>query len=73
MFSIDFLCDEFYIVVESEDTGDEQEGLGHIDQQSVRYVVDHDDLIGHERDTAHDEQHRTGVLRYFEAFLFHGS
>ena len=67
MFSIDFLCDEFYIVVESEDTGDEQEGLGHIDQQSVRHVVNHDDLIGYERDAAHDEQHRTGVLRDFEA------
>ena len=30
-------------------------------------------LIRHQRDAAHDEQHRTGVLRDFEAFLvFHG-
>ena len=26
----------------------------------------------HKRDTAHDEQHRTDVLRDFETFLFHG-
>jgi len=32
-----------------------------------------DHLIRHERDAAHDEQHRTGVLRDFEAFVvFHG-
>ena len=30
-------------------------------------------LISHERDAAHDEQHRTGILRDFEAVLvFHG-
>ena len=30
-------------------------------------------LISHQRDTAHDEQHRTGILRDFEAFVvFHG-
>jgi hypothetical protein len=28
MFFIDFPCDKFYIIVESEDAGDEQEGLG---------------------------------------------
>ena len=44
VFFIDFSCDEFYIIVESEDAGDEQEGLCHIDQQAVRHVVDHDDL-----------------------------
>ena len=31
-----------------------------------------DDLIGYECDAAHDEQHRTDVLRDFEAFVFHG-
>ena len=32
-----------------------------------------DHLIRHERDAAHDKQHRTGVLRDFEAFVvFHG-
>ena len=31
-----------------------------------------DDLISHQRDTAHDEQHRTGILRDFEALVFHG-
>ena len=32
MFSIDFSCDEFNIIVEAEDAGDEQESLGHVDQ-----------------------------------------
>ena len=71
VFFIDFSCDEFYIIVEAEDAGDEQEGLGNIDQQSVRHVVNHDDLIRHQRNAAHDEQHRTGVLRDFKACVFH--
>ena len=71
VFSIDFSCDEFNIVVEAEDAGDEQEGLGNIDQQTVRHIVNHDDLIGNQRDTAHDEQHRTGILRDFKACVFH--
>ena len=45
MFSIDFLGYKFYIIVEAEDAGDEQEGLGDIVQQTVRHIVDHDDLI----------------------------
>ena len=61
------------ILVEAEDRAGEQERLRHIVEQPARHVVDLDHLIRHERDTAHDEQHRTGVLRDFEAFLvFHG-
>ena len=71
MFSIDFLGDEFYIIVEAEDAGDEQEGLCDIDQQAVRHVVNHDDLISNQCNAAHDEQHRTGVLRDFKARVFH--
>jgi len=71
VFSIDFLGDKFYIIVEAEDAGDEQEGLGDIDQQAVRHIVDHDDLISHQRNAAHDEQHRTGILRDFESRIFH--
>ena len=71
MFSIDFSCDEFYVIVEAEDAGDEQEGLGDIHQQSVRHIINHDDLIRHQRNAAHDEQHRTGVLRDFKARVFH--
>ena len=55
VYSIDFPCDEFYIVVEAEDAGDEQEGLCHIDQQTVGHIVNHDDLIRHQRNAAHDE------------------
>ncbi len=59
---------------EAEDAGDKQEGLGHIDQQTVGHVVDPDDLISHQCNAAHDEQHRTGVLRDFETiFTFHSS
>jgi len=71
MFSIDFLGDEFNIIVEAEDAGDEQEGLGHVDQQTVRNVVDHNDLIRNQRNAAHDEQHRTGILRDFKSCVFH--
>ena len=71
VFFIDFSCNEFNIIVEAEDAGDEQEGLGDIDQQSVRHVVDHDDLIRNQCNAAHDEQHRTGILRDFKAHVFH--
>ena len=71
VFSIDFSCNEFNIIVEAEDAGDEQEGLGNIDQQSVRHVVDHDDLIRNQCNAAHDEQHRTGILGDFKVCVFH--
>ena len=73
VFSIDFSCDEFNIVVEAEDAGDEQEGLGNIDQQAVGDVVDHDDLIRNQCNAAHDEQHGTGILRDFKACVFHNT
>ena len=47
--------------------------MGDIDQQAVGHIVDHDDLIRHQRNAAHDEQHRTGILRDFETFVFHGN
>ena len=71
VFPIDFSCDEFNIVVEAEDAGDEQEGLGDIDQQTIRHVVNHDHLIRNQCNAAHYEQHRTGVLRDFESRVFH--
>ena len=71
VFSIDFPGDEFYVVVEAEDAGDEQEGLGDVDEQSVGDVVDHHYLVGHQGDAADDEQHRAGVLRDFESRVFH--
>ena len=71
VFFIDFSCDDFDVVVEAEDGADEQEGLGDIDQQAVRHVVDHDDLIRNQCNATHDEQHRTGILRDFKAHLFH--
>ena len=73
MFSIDFPCDKFNIIVEAEDAGDEQEGLGDIDQQAVRHVVDHDDLIRNQCNAAQDEQHRTGILRDLKARVFHST
>ena len=73
MFSIDFPCDKFNIIVDAEDAGDEQEGLGDIDQQAAGHVVDHDYLIRSQCDAAHDEQHRTGILRDFKACVFHST
>ena len=73
VFSIDFSCDEFQIIVEAEDRADEQEGLGDVDQKAVRDVVDHDDLIGNQCYAAHDEQHGTGILRDFKSCVFHRS
>ena len=61
-----------YILVEAEDRAGKEERLRHIVEQTRGHVVDMDHLIGNECDTAHDEQHRTYVLRDFEAFVFHG-
>ena len=63
--------DQLHVVVQSEDASHQQEGLCHIYQQSVRHIVDHDDLIRNQRNATHDEQHRTGILRDFKARVFH--
>ena len=66
--------DDSDVLVESEDGACQQERLCHIVEQAGGYIVDFDYLISHECDTAHDEQHRTGVLRDFKAVvLFHSS
>ena len=67
---VQFSCDEFHVVVQSEDAADEQEGLRHVDQQTVRHVVDHHHLVSHECNAAHNQQHCTSVLRDDKA-LFH--
>ena len=65
------LINDSDILVETEDGACQEKRLRHIIEQSGSHVVDLDDLIGHERDAAHDEQHRTGILRDFEAVVFH--
>ena len=67
-----YFLDDSDILVEAEDRAGEQERLRHIIEQSRRHVVDVDHLVSHQRDTAHNEQHRTGILRDFEALVFHG-
>ena len=66
------LINDSEILIESEYRAGKQERLRHIVEQPRGHVVDMDHLIGNECDTAHDEQHRTYVLRDFEAFVFHG-
>ena len=66
------LLDDSKVLVEAEDGACQQERLRHIVEQPRGYIVDVDHLISHQRDTAHDEQHRTGILRDFEALVFHG-
>ena len=68
------LFDDTDVLVEAEDGTGKEEGLGDVVEQTGGNVVDVDDLVGHERDAAHNEQYRTGVLRDFEAFgVFHSS
>ena len=63
-----------HILIEAEDRTGQQERLRHVVEQPSRHVGDLDHLIRHECNAAHDEQHRTGVLRDFKAFVvFHGS
>ena len=68
----DSLIDDADILVEAEDAACQEERLGHVVKQAGGYVIDVDDLIGHQCNAAHDEQHRTGVLRCFETCVFHG-
>ena len=63
--------DDADVLVESEDAARQQERLRHVIEQSAGDVLDADHLIGYQRDTAHDEQHRTGILRDFESCVFH--
>ena len=63
--------DDADVLVESEDAARQQERLRHVIEQSAGDVLDADHLIGYQRDTAHDEQHRTGILRDFESRVFH--
>ena len=68
-----YFLDDSKILIEAEDRAGKQERLRHIVEQPRGYIVDLNHLISHQRDTAHDEQHRTGILRDFEALLvFHG-
>ena len=65
--------DDAHILVKSEDGASQEERLGDVVEQSGGHVVDVNHLIGHQRDAAHDEQYRAGVLRDFEAFVLHRS
>ena len=62
---------DFDVLVETEDAARQQERLRHIIEQSGCDILDADHLIRYERDTAHDEQHRTGILRDLKACVFH--
>ena len=53
VFSIDFPGYEFHIIVESEDAGDEQEGLG----DSSWLLTQHRDLAGGAEDGGNDVTH----------------
>ena len=66
------LINDSEILVETEDRACQEERLRHIVEQAPCHVVDLYHLISHERDAAHDKQHRTGILRDFEAVVVHG-
>ena len=65
------LFDDADVLVEAEDGAGKEERLGDVVEQPIGDVVNHDDLVGHERDAAYDEQHCAGVLRSFESCVFH--
>ncbi len=65
------LFDDTDVLVEAEDGAGKEERLGDVVEQTATHVVDVDHLVGHERDAAYDEQHGAGILRDFEAFVFH--
>ena len=74
---LSFVCsmivafNDFDVLVETEDAARQQERLRHVIEQSGGYVLDADHLVGYEGDAAHDEQHRTGILRDFKSCVFH--
>ena len=72
MFSIVVAFNDSDVLVETEDAASQQERLRHVIEQSGSYVLDADHLIGYERDAAHDEQHRAGILRDLKVCVFHG-
>ena len=59
------------VLVEPEDGACQEERLRHVIQQSGCDILDADHLISYQRDAAHDEQHRTGILRDFKPCVFH--
>ena len=71
MFFMVMLVNDSDVLVETEDGTCQQERLRHVIEQAVGHVVNHDDLISNQRNAAHDEQHRTGILRDFKARVFH--
>ena len=69
---MEMFVDDSDVLVEAEDRAGQQERLRDIIEQSRSYVVDMYYLVSYKCDTARNEQHRTGVLRDFEALVFHG-
>ena len=65
------LFDDTDVLVEAEDGAGKEERLGDVVEKTGGHVVDVDHLVGNEGDAAHDEQHGAGILRDFEAFVFH--
>ena len=63
--------DDFDVLVEPEDAARQEERLRDVIEQSGSDILDADHLVGYEGDAAHDEQHRTGILRDFESRVFH--
>ena len=58
---------------EAEYRAYQEERLRYVVEQTISHVVDVDDLVRHEGNAAHDEQHCTGVTRDFEMCVFHSN
>ena len=74
---LSFVCsmivafNDFDVLVEPEDAACQEERLRHVIEQSGCDILDANHLVGYEGDAAHDEQHRTSILRDFESRVFH--
>ena len=72
MFSIIVALNDSDVLVESEDATCQEERLGNVVEQSGSDILYTNHLVSYEGDAAHDEQHRTNVLRDLKACVFHG-
>lgn len=69
---IEILADDLNVIVKAEDGACQEETLGNVDEHAVGYILAGDGLDERQRDTAHNEQHRAGVLRGFVSVAGHG-
>ncbi len=59
---VELFGDDADVLVEAEDGACQEERLGDVVKEARGDVVDVDHLVRHQRNAAHDEQHRASIL-----------